>query len=215
MNFNIIDVPQRSLEWYQARAGRLTGSAAYKILMSGKRKGEESKTRRDYILELVSERIAGCAQERLFWTADMQRGVDIEPIAFGMYEALTGNMVQKSGFLQHKTLAAGCSLDGHIGDFSGIIELKCPKMATHLAYEAEPATLLTDYYAQVQHNLWVTGAAFCDLVSFDNRLPEHRQMVRVRIERYDADIAVYEAAALQFLNEVESRYQRIMNKANA
>jgi YqaJ-like recombinase protein len=214
-NFNVIDVAQRSLEWYQARAGRLTGSMAHVITMTGKKKGEESKTRRDYILELVSERIARCAQERLFWTAEMQRGVDIEPIAFGMYEALTGNMVQKSGFLQHKTLQAGCSLDGHIGDFSGIIELKCPKMATHLICLADPSVLTNEYRAQVQHNLWITGAAFCDLVSFDNRLPGNKQMVRARIERGDAGLHEYERAALDFLNEVDDRYKLIMDGAYA
>ena len=209
-NFNLIDVPQRSLEWYQARAGRLTGSMAHVILMSGKRKGEESKTRRDYRLQLIAERIAGCAQERMFWTAEMQRGVDIEPIAFGMYEAITGNMVQKSGFLQHKTLLAGCSLDGHIGEFSGIIELKCPKIATHLVYLAEPGALLDEYRAQVRHNLWISGAAFCDLISFDNRLPDHKQMVRVRMERYDAQLHDYERAALDFLNEVDAAHESIL-----
>ena len=214
-NFNVIDVAQRSLEWYQARAGRLTGSMAHVITMTGKKKGEESKTRRDYILELVSERIAGCAQERLFWTAEMQRGVDIEPIAFCMYEALTGNLVQKSGFLQHKVLMAGCSLDGHIGDFSGIIELKCPKMATHINYWELPAQLRAEYIAQVRHNLWISGAAFCDLVSFDNRLPGSKQMVRVRIERRDAQLPEYETAALQFLSEVADRHQLIMDGAYA
>jgi predicted phage-related endonuclease len=214
-NFNIIDAPQRSPEWHIARAGRLTGSMAHTIFMRGKKKGEESTTRRDYILQLVSERIDESSQERMFWTADMQRGVDIEPIAFGMYEAITGNMVQKSGFLQHKTLLAGCSLDGHIGNFSGIIELKCPKIATHITYFENPQALLNKYFAQVQHNLWISGAAFCDLVSFDNRLPGHKQMVRVRVERYDAQLPDYETAALQFLSEVDNRYQLIMDGAYA
>lgn len=212
-NFNVIDVPQRSLEWYQARAGRLTGSMAHAILMSGKKKGEESITRRDYRLELISERIEGCSQERLFWTAEMQRGVDIEPVAFGMYEAVYGEMVQKSGFLQHKEHMAGCSLDGHMGDFSGIIELKCPKMATHLIYRADPQELLNKYRAQVRHNLWITGAAYCDLVSFDDRLPEPKRMVRVRMERYDAQLPEYEAAALKFLAEVETQYMQLMDGA--
>jgi predicted phage-related endonuclease len=211
--FNVIDAQQRSMEWYAARAGRLTGSMAHTILMQGKKKGEESKTRRDYKLQLIEERIGGSAQANTFWTAEMQRGVDIEPLAFGMYEALTGQMVQKSGFLQHKVLMAGCSLDGHIGDFSGIIELKCPKMATHLIYLADPNALVNEYHAQVQHNLWITGAAFCDLVSFDNRLPGNKQMVRERIERADARLPEYERAALNFLNEVADYHQAIMDGA--
>jgi putative phage-type endonuclease len=214
LNFEIINAEQRSPEWYAARAGRLTGSMAHTILMQGKKKGEPSKVRRDYMLQLIAERIAGAGQERLFWTADMQRGVDLEPQAFGAYEAQTGTLVQHSGFLQHKTLMAGCSLDGHIGDFTGIIELKCPKLATHITYSQSPQGLKDDYIAQVQHNLWITGAAYCDLISFDNRLPDHSQLIRVRIERYNANLKDYEAKALQFLSEVEAQYQEIMRADN-
>lgn len=212
MNFNIIEAEQRSPEWHRARAGRLTGSRAAAILMKGKRAGEESVTRRDYRLQLVAERIAGTAQENLFFTQEMQRGLDIEPQAFGMYEAQTGVMVQRSGFLQHKMWLAGCSLDGHIGNYSGIIELKCPKMATHLNYLSDPKQLRADYEAQCRHNLWITGAAFCDLVSFDNRLPDHKQLVRVRIERYDADLDAYQQAALLFLGEVAAAHVEIMGE---
>lgn len=205
-----IEAPQRSPEWYAARAGRLTGSHAYAVLSQGKA-GKESIQRRDYRLQLIAERIAGSSQESTFWTAEMQRGADLEPIAFGAYEAQYGSMVNKTGFLQHTKHMAGCSLDGDINNFSGIVELKCPKMATHLAYLNNPPSLYDDYSAQVRHNLWITGAAFCDLISFDNRVPGLIQLCRLRIERRDADIAGYEREALKFLTEVDEQHARIMS----
>jgi exodeoxyribonuclease (lambda-induced) len=213
VNFTVINAPQRSPEWRIARAGRLTGSMAHTILMQGRKKGEESKVRRDYRLQLISERIAGESQDNFFWTQEMQRGVDIEPLAFAHYESLTGQLVRKTGFLAHNTVMAGCSLDGDVGNFSGILELKCPKMATHLAYLADRDQLRIDYLPQVSHNLWITGAAFCDLVSFDNRMPPDKQFIKVRIEAYDAGIKEYAEAATAFLAEVDTHYHLIMDSA--
>lgn len=212
MGFVVIDCEQRSPEWRAARAGRLTGSRASVVLMKG-RSGERSKTREKYLYQLIGERINGEARETFFANADMQRGIALEPLAFAMYEASMGAMVRRTGFLQMDDHLAGCSLDGDIGNFSGIIELKCPMTATHLAYRADPQSLLDDYRAQVRHNLWVSGAAFCDLISFDDRLPKNKQLFRLRVERRDADIAAYAEAAVQFLAEVSNQFQLIMDGA--
>lgn len=212
MGFVVIECEQRSPEWRAARAGRLTGSRAAAILTKG-RSGEPSKTRRKYLFQLISERINGEARETFFANADMQRGIGLEPLAFAMYEAQMGAMVRRTGFLQMTDHLAGCSLDGDINNFSGIIELKCPMTETHLAYRAQPQTLVDDYRAQVRHNLWVSGATFCDLISFDDRLPPNKQLLRVRVERGDAEIAAYAEAAIQFLAEVNNQYQIIMDGA--
>jgi exodeoxyribonuclease (lambda-induced) len=178
-----------------------------------KGKGDkESIQRRDYRLQLVSERITGEAQENFYFNSDMQRGIDLEPVAFARYESLTGELVRRTGFLSHNELMIGCSLDGDIGEFSGIIELKCPKMATHLGYLGNPASLINEYQNQVAHNLWVTGAAFCDLISFDDRLPRSKQMLRARVERYNAGLDDYIAAATAFLLEVDDVYNQIMRE---
>lgn len=211
--FQIIEAEQRSDAWRQARAGRLTGSRAHIIFAKGKTKGSESIQRRDYRLQLVSERISGEAQANLFTSADMQHGIDIEPMAFARYESSMGDLVRRTGFIQHLDYMAGCSLDGDINDFTGIIELKCPKLGTHLLYMTAPDLLRNEYIAQVRHNLWITGAAFCDLMSFNDALPARFQMLRVRVERYEAELPEYETEALKFLKEVEDHYQMIMDGA--
>ena len=143
----------------------------------------------------------------------MTRGIDLEPVAFAAYEGITGNLVQRSGFLAHTEHMAGCSLDGHIGDYEGILELKCPKSATHLRYLRD-GSMPSDHLAQVLHNLWITGAAWCDFVSFDDRFPENLQLFRVRVERNEQTLVEYAAKALAFLADVENETAAVATMNN-
>jgi putative phage-type endonuclease len=206
MSFIIVNAEQRSPEWFAARLGRLTGSRA-KDMLATIAKGEAA-ARRDYRTQLVTERLTGRLEEDGFTNAAMQRGIELEPQAFAAYEAKTGQMVQRSGFLAHDTYMAGCSLDGHVGDFEGIVELKCPKSATHLRY-LKAKECPTEHLPQVMHNLWITGAEWCDFVSYDDRFPEPLQLVIVRVKRTDVDLTKYEAAAVQFLAEVEAEVKAV------
>lgn len=199
----IIDCEQRTPEWFQARAGRLTGSVADAVLATLKSGGEPA-ARRDLRVSLAIERITGKPVETDgYINREMQRGIDLEPAALATYEAETGNVARKTGFIIRDPLPIGCSLDGDVDDLTGIIELKCPKSATHVAY-LKANRLPPEYVAQVTHNLWVTGALWCDFVSFDDRLPEGLQFFRRRISYTEVDIVGYEKAARAFLNEVEA-----------
>src|SRR6266581_1377275 len=98
MTFTVIECEQRSPEWRAARAGRLTGSRAEVLYMRGKKTGEVSKVREKYALQLIGERIHGESRETFFASADMQRGIALEPLAFAMYEADMGALVRRTGF---------------------------------------------------------------------------------------------------------------------
>jgi len=54
MAFTVIDAPQRSAEWFAARAGRLTGSVAADMLATIK--SGEAAARRDLRTRLVGHR---------------------------------------------------------------------------------------------------------------------------------------------------------------
>lgn len=207
MNFTIIDAEQRSPEWFAARAGKLTGSRAADVLATIK--SGEAAARRDYRMQLVCERLTGQPQEDGFINAAMQRGIDLEPKAFAAYEALTGSVAVRTCFLAHVTHAAGCSLDGHVDGFTGIVEIKCPKSATHLKYWRGKGEAPSDYLPQITHNLWITGAQWCDFLSFDDRYPEEMQTFLVRVNRQDVDITDYERKALAFLAEVDAEVNAI------
>ncbi len=202
---------QRSPEWYQLRAGRLTGSVASALLAKGRGK-EEAAPRRTLRASLIAEQMTGIPQDDVFGEdkpAYIQRGIDKEGDGIGAYETQTGAMVLPVGFIAHDELMAGYSPDGLVGH-DGIVEIKCPKSATHLGYHDDPSTLLNAYRAQVIHGLWVTQRSWCDLVSFDDRFPPHMRLVVVRYDahRHTDEIASYELLARQFLSEVDAAIAR-------
>ena len=198
-DFTVIEAEQRSEAWFKARLGRLTGSRAADMLATVKT--GEAAARRDLRIQLVVERLTATRQDDGFVNAAMQRGIDCEPLAYAAYQALTGEIAERTGFLSHNTRMVGCSLDGHVGDFDGILEVKCPNSATHLTY-LRSQKVPNAYLPQITHNLWVTGAAWCDFLSFDDRFGPALAIFLVRVARSEVDIDAYEQAALAFLEEV-------------
>lgn len=211
--FTVLDAPQRSRAWFQARLGRLTGSRAGDMLATTKA-GEHTAKRKDLRTQLVLERLTGQVQEDGWVSPEMRRAVLKEPLAFAAYEALTGRVAQRSGFLAHDTLPVGCSLDGHLGDFAGLLEVKCPKSATHLAYLTS-GTVPEEYLPQIVHALWVSGAAWCDFLSFDDRFPADLQTCLVRYERNAEEIATYAQVVGIFLAEVDAELARVQRLRQA
>lgn len=206
MRFQIIEAEQRSEEWFSIRAGRATGSRACDIV--AKIKTGEAAARRDYRIQLAVERLTLLPQEDGYISKEMQRGIDLEPTAFATYEAFSGNIARRTGFISMPEYMAGCSLDGDVDNFVGLIEVKCPKSATHIAY-LKSQRIPPDYVPQITHNLWVTGAKWCDFVSFDDRLPEGLQFFCIRMNRDDAAIKAYEAELLRFLSEVDAEVESL------
>jgi putative phage-type endonuclease len=199
------NVAQLSPEWRALRCGRLTASRAADILATTKG-GTEAAARRDLRLQLVLERLTGEPEQNDFQNAAMARGVEKEPAARAAYEALTGYLVTPVGFVTHDTLMAGCSPDGMIGDWEGCVEIKCPKSATHLSYLEDKAEAIPpNYTAQLLHTLWITGAPWADLFSFDDRFPSSLQCCRRRLVRNDGLIAEYQRLVVTFLAEVEAK----------
>lgn len=211
MSVTVHAIGQRTPEWDALRLGRLTGSRAADML--SKIKSGEAAARRDYRIELVCERLTGVPQDDRFVSKDMQRGIELEPDAFVAYEALTGSLVRRTGFIAHDTLLIGCSLDGDVNDFEGVVELKAPKSATHLRYLLR-GTVPSEYVPQITHNVWLTGAQWADFVSFDPRFPQALQLFVIRVPRAQLDLVGYEQAALAFLAEVERECQTVQTLAN-
>lgn len=208
----IHDVAQRSPEWHKLRLGKVTGSAAADMLATLK-SGGEAAGRRNLRVRLVLERITGRSQENGYQSAAMQQGTEREPDAYAMYEALTGRLLTSSGFIEHDTLAAGCSLDGHVDGFAGIIEIKSPIPATHLEY-VKSGMVPGEYLKQIQHGLFITGAQWCDWLSYNPDFPEGLQVKLVRVHRNDAETAEYEKKLTAFLAEVDREVEALATMTN-
>ncbi len=191
-------IPQRSEQWYALGCGKLTASSAADVLVTGKA-WAEAVARRDLRLKLACERLTGIPEPGGFVSDEMQRGIDKEADAIAAYEAKTGLLVDTSvGFMEAEDVLAGYSPDGVVGD--GLVECKCPKTSTHLGYLRDPGSLAKKYAAQAWHGLWISGASWIDLVSFDDRLPSHLSLVVVRV--LPDKVPDYALAATLFLNEV-------------
>jgi putative phage-type endonuclease len=210
-NFEVIDAEQRSPRWFQARAGRVTASRAADFL--AKTKSGYSTSRKNLLVQLVAERLTGLPQEDGYQSPAMLRGIELEPQAFAAYESTTGQMARKVGFLAHTHLPIGASPDGVIGDFDGILELKVPNPATHLGY-LKARTLPPDYRPQIAHQLLVSGAAYCDFMSYGPNFPDHLQTFLVRVYRADVDLPGYEQELATFLEEVQNELAAVMTMTN-
>jgi putative phage-type endonuclease len=189
---------QRSEEWFQARLGKVTASRVADVL--AKIKSGESASRRNYKIQLVSERLTGERQESYINQA-MQDGIDREVFARDRYIQQFGE-VEEVGFVKHPTLEAGASPDGMVGD-DGILEIKCPMGSTHTE------TLMTQdvpsrYIPQIQFQLLVTGRKWCDFVSYNPMFPEHLQVFVKRVEADPVYQKELESEVKQFLSEVDN-----------
>jgi putative phage-type endonuclease len=167
--------------------------------------GPETAARRNYLIQLVTERLTGQQQES-FSSAAMQRGTDLEPVARMAYEATNG-FVDKAGFYKHQSIEwFGASPDGLAGD-DGLVEIKCPNSTTHVDYILE-GKVPTKYKRQMLAQLACTGRKWCDFVSFDDRLPEHLQLFVVRFEPKPEEIDKLQEGVIKFLNDVQKEYDK-------
>lgn len=210
MSFVTLTTTQRTPEWHAARLGRLTGSCAGDML--AKVKTGEAASRRNLRIRLVLERLTGVSQEDGYVSRDMQRGTDLEAAALAAYEAETGEVVRRVGFLAHPELQAGCSPDGEIDHFTGLIELKCPRSANHLDYlrGGVPA----GYEAQCRHNMFIAGAAWCDLASYDPRFPSSLRLKITRLTMTDGERKAYELLVRMFLAECDRELAEVESMAH-
>jgi putative phage-type endonuclease len=194
-------IDQRTPEWFAARLGKVTASKIADVMASG-RAGALSVTRANYLAQLLCERLTGRATEG--YTNDaMQHGTDNEPIAINAYEMAQDVIVNPIGFVDHPTIAmSGASPDGLVGE-DGLIEVKCPNSATHLA-TLKGGSIDGRYLKQMQWQMACTGRKWCDFVSFDPRMPDHLQL-HVRRVALDLDLVrEIEAAVCEFLAELDA-----------
>jgi putative phage-type endonuclease len=202
---------QRSPEWFAARLGKVTASRVADVV--AKTRSGPGASRANYEAELIVERLTGEPAPR-FTTAAMEWGTETEAQARETYAFLRAVEVAEVGFVSHPSIAmSGASPDGVVGD-DGLVEIKCPNTATHLATilgESAPEKHVT----QMQWQMACTGRLWCDFVSFDPRLPEHLAMFVCRVER-DADrIATLEAEVRDFLGGLDAKVARLSALAEA
>lgn len=199
---------QGTPEWFAARCGKVTASRVSDVL--ARTKSGYAAVRAGYMAQLITERLTGVPAET-YTNAAMQWGIDNEALARDAYAFHTDADITEVGFIAHPTMAmAGASPDGFVGT-DGLVEIKCPNTATHLA------TLLGDpldgkYHAQMQFQMVCAGRKWCDFVSFDPRLPEPMRLHVQRVNRDDLFVASMENEISAFLDDLEKKLDLLRSK---
>jgi len=182
-------------------------------MLSAGRSGEESAGRRNLRTQLVLERITGRPPAPGYVSAAMQQGTEREAEAVALYEATTGNILSAVGFCAAVDIQAGCSPDGVVGNFEGIAEIKSPLPATHLEY-LRSGMVPSAYLKQVTHNMWITGALWCDWLSYNPDFPDALQIKIVRVMQTELAIEDYAKKAKAFLAEVDRDVEVLRTLSN-
>lgn len=199
------EIEQGSPEWLRLRLGKVTGSCVKDVM-----KSDNLSLVDDIIAQIVSETI-----EETYTSAAMQRGNDLEPLARGEYEKVTGRKVEQVGFMLHEEYDwLGVSPDGLIkidGKYKKGIEIKCPNTATHVKYIRQNQ-LPNEYKYQVQSYFIVNeDLEEVDFISYDNRFvvkPLH--IVTVTRESIKDELAATEEALVKFWEKVQKYYTQIL-----
>lgn len=162
----IFNVEQRSEAWYDLRLGRFTASTFSDVMSGVSTAGYEN-----IIASIVGEIITNESEET-YSSPAMERGVELEPDAVEEYESIFSVQCQEVGLcipdesdLLHDWV--GVSPDRIVGE--GLLEVKCPMVKTHLKY-IRMNQLPNEYKWQVQGQLMVTGAKWCDFMSYYPRM---------------------------------------------
>lgn len=218
---------QRTTSWYLARKGRLTASEIVNILTKGRGKDEIfGKTAISYLNDKVAERLMD--DDSFIWyqtdikksTPAMRWGTEYEDTAREQYELATGRKVMDCPFMEMQGYDGyvGGSPDGRCSTLDRIIEIKCPYgPSNHIEHcrwntPEDLAKGNPQYYAQVQHNMLITGTKVCDFISysplFRNGLDLHilevpldEEYVKVLMERIDLSVDYIKAMEKQIRNE--------------
>lgn len=205
----ILDLIQGTDEWKAARAGKVTASRIPDVL--SKIKTGEAASRRDYRFQILTEILTGQPQEDGFVNDAMRWGTEQEPYARAAYEVEKGILVEQVGLVIHPRIERGAASPDGLVEFDGMVEIKCPKTATHLDY-LMAGVVPTKYQPQMLWQMACTGRQWCDFVSYDPRLPEDLQLFVRRFPRDEKRIQEIEAEVQSFLAEVDQAVTSLRNR---
>lgn len=160
------EIQQGTAEWFKIRELKFTASKADVVATNGK--GLET-----YVTDLLADYYSSQKFDEYadkYKSPAMQRGNDYEPMARMVYEFETGNTVREVGFVTvNDNKYIGASPDGIVTEKEkdeGLLEIKNhddKKFITlQLTGEVDPK-----YIKQMQYQMWITGAKWCDYFGFN------------------------------------------------
>lgn len=158
---------QRSPEWYEARRGRFTASDIDRIL------GKEGLARtneaiENYAEEKAIELLYGIDEDDNYISSDMQRGIDLEPLAFRKFSELKLPLflkVEQATFFPLGE-SAGASPDGIVSN-DAVLEIKCPRPKKFFSIVRKGIEAVDKVYiSQMQFQMLCTNSKRCHFFNY-------------------------------------------------
>ena len=212
------DCEQRSTEWFQIHAGKITASRMCDLMAYSKAKGKEDvelKTRANYREELIAERLTGMMSKH-FVTEEMKRGTEEEDYARSCYEQVRNVMAYQIGFAIHPTMDfCGASPDALIDGEPRIIEIKNLTTTRHLSLFRD-RKVPEEYYDQMQWTMLCCEVEEGDFVSCDSRLVQRApklELLIIPVRLDEQRIEELEAEARKMNAEIETAIEQLMATA--
>lgn len=198
-----VDVKQGTDEWFALKIGMPSASNFNKIITTT---GKPSSQAEKYMYQLAGERITGIKEET-YKSVAMEQGNIREDEARKLYQMIKDVDVRQTGvcYKDEKKLFL-CSPDGLIAD-DKLLEIKCPLIHTHISYLLKNE-LPSEYFCQVQGQLYVTDRESCDFMSYYPGLPP----LIINVKRDDKFIKMLDAEMKIFALKLEKIVQKIKNK---
>lgn len=197
--------PEEKAAFLSNRCGKLTASRMADA-MSFIKSGAPSADRKRYMLDLVAERATGDSV-RHYVTDAMQRGLDLEDEMFDVFVEQTGRDVRRSRFYEHPEIEYfGAHPDREIDD-DGLVEGKIPSIGKFVEWKIAgvvPEEHKPQLLAQIacSRKKWVGFVAYCPEMK-----EERRRLFLAKYVPTAEEIAAVEAAARQFLSELDQMFE--------
>lgn len=195
IELEIINCEQGSFKWFAARLGIPTASEFSTVMAKGKGAGT-SKTREDYMLKLIGERMTGTLMEN-YNNKHMERGKELEAEARLLYAIDSDIWPETVGFMRRGR--AGCSPDLVVGTKGlGEIKTKLPHLQLKVLFAGQ---LPPEHKAQTQGQLWIAEREWDDFISYWPGMP----LFVFRVERDELYIKELASAVDEFNAEMDER----------
>lgn len=162
------DLIQGSDEWLEARRGLIT-AGSLNLILTPTLKVASNEKERTHLYELLAQRVTGYVEPQ-YIGYDMLRGLDDEVYAREIYSEKYAP-VETVGMVTNDDLGFvfSCSPDGLVGN-DGLIEIKS-RMQKYQAQTIIDGEVPKEYMLQIQGELFVTGRAWCDFISYCGGMP--------------------------------------------
>ena len=203
---------QGSDEWFAVRNGKITASKLSDLMRVTKYGESTYKTR--LRMELAIERLTGKSASPNFMNKAMQDGVEREPDARKLFEAITGKDVALCGSFNHPEIVnTSASPDGLIRGEDAVLELKCPTHITH-AKNILSEKMPKNYEYQVQWQIACTESEYAYFASYHPDFPKELRLKWVKVLRDNIMILEIEDEVRKFDVEVEELINQLKKGAN-